>query len=294
MICVLDPGMGADDLLPLFTYVLALSNCKHLQTNVSYVSALLSKRAADGLPGYAFTTMQLAVEYMSQTYAAASATRFASLLICLFFTRFSDSNALSEGTTSSLPSTSSGGRSGSLVASASLGAKTAGGHEDAVGRQSKTLLGVLLTEMMSRVVMGGGSNAAAPEKPFQERVRLPQDVRLVESFSCEWLPGGFTVGFCRGVLHVCDGGLAFEPLAICPSSAAWSAVAQTIDSVMPSSYALVINSALCVRLKDGTTREFAMFFGRAAAMSAMVCLRKYGVKVHLLTLFSGITPAFLF
>jgi hypothetical protein len=69
MICVLDPGMGADDLLPLFTYVLALSNGKHLQTNVSFVSALLSKRAADGLPGYAFTTMQLAVEYMSQTYA---------------------------------------------------------------------------------------------------------------------------------------------------------------------------------------------------------------------------------
>ena len=67
MICVLDPGMGADDLLPLFTYVLALSNCKHIQTNIAYVSALLSKRAADGLAGYAFTTMQLAVEYVSQT-----------------------------------------------------------------------------------------------------------------------------------------------------------------------------------------------------------------------------------
>ncbi len=67
MICILDPGMGADDLLPLFTYVLALSNCKHLQTNIAYVSALLSKRAADGSAGYAFTTMQLAVEYVSQT-----------------------------------------------------------------------------------------------------------------------------------------------------------------------------------------------------------------------------------
>jgi hypothetical protein len=153
------------------------------------------------------------------------------------------------------------------------------GHGDSV-RQSKTLLSGLLTELMNRVVvMGGGSDAEATVKTFHERVRLPVDVTLVESFSCEWLPGGFTVGFCRGVLHVCDGGLAFEPLAICPSSAAWSAVAQTIDSVMPSSYALVINSALCVRMKDGSTREFAMFFGRAAAISAMVCLRKYGVKV---------------
>jgi hypothetical protein len=60
--------MGADDLLPLFTYVLALSNCKYLQTNISFVSALMSKRAADGLSGYAFTTMQLATEYMSQTF----------------------------------------------------------------------------------------------------------------------------------------------------------------------------------------------------------------------------------
>ncbi len=139
---------------------------------------------------------------------------------------------------------------------------------------------MLLTEMMNRVdAMRGSSDVAAPVKSFHERVRLPQDVGLVESFPCEWLPGGFTVGFCRGVLHVCDGGLAFEPLAICPSSAAWSALAQTIDAVFPSSYALVINSALCVRMKDGSTREFAMFFGRAAAMSAMVCLRKYGVKV---------------
>jgi hypothetical protein len=149
-----------------------------------------------------------------------------------------------------------------------------------VGQHSKTLLGLLLTELMNRVVvLGPGSDAEAPAKTFQERVRLPQNVVLVESFSCEWLPGGFTVGFCRGVLHVCDGGLAFEPLAICPSSAAWSATAQTIESVSPSSYALVINSALCVRMNDGSTREFAMFFGRAAAMSAMVCLRKYGVKV---------------
>ena len=37
--------------------------------------------------------------------------------------------------------------------------------------------------------------------------------------------------------------------------------------------------SLCVRMKDGSTREFAMFFGRPAAMSAMACLRKYGVKV---------------
>ena len=168
-----------------------------------------------------------------------------------------------------------------LVASTMSSAKISGVPGDHVGRQSKTLLSVLLTEMMNRVVViGGGGNAEAPEKTFQQRVRLPSDVSLVESFSCEWLPGGFTVGFCRGVLHVCDGGLAFEPLAICPSSAAWSAVAQTIDSVMPSSYALVINSALCVRMKDGSTREFAMFFGRAAAISAMVCLRKYGVKVR--------------
>jgi hypothetical protein len=198
----------------------------------------------------------------------------------LLLPRYIDNNALSEAATSSLPSTSSGGRVSSLVAAPSAGVKTPGGHEEAVGRQSKTLLGALLTEMMNRVVvMGGGGDVAAPVKPFHERVRLPLDVKLVESFSCEWLPGGFTVGFCRGVLHVCDGGLAFEPLAICPSSAAWSAVAQTIDSVMPSSYALVINSALCVRMKDGSTREFAMFFGRAAAMSAMVCLRRYGVKV---------------
>jgi hypothetical protein len=186
---------------------------------------------------------------------------------------------MSEAATSSLPSISSGGRISSLTTTSSR-AKTSGGPAEAVGRQSKTLLGALLTEMMNRVVvMGGGSDAAAPVKSFHERVRLPQDVKLVESFSCEWLPGGFTVGFCRGVLHVCDGGLAFEPLAICPSSAAWSAVAQTIHTVMPSSYALVINSALCVRMRDGSTREFAMFFGRAAAMSSMVCLRKYGVKV---------------
>ena len=196
------------------------------------------------------------------------------------FSRYSEGNALSEAATSSLPSTSSGAGSNSLVASTSSGAKTPRGHGEAVGSQSKTVLGVLLTELMNRVVvMGGGRDSTLPVKSFQERVRLPPDVSLVESFSCEWLPGGITVGFCRGMLHVCDGGLAFEPLAICPSSAAWSAVAQTIDSVMPSSYALVINSALCVRMKDGSTREFAMFFGRPAAMSAMACLRKYGVKV---------------
>ena len=198
---------------------------------------------------------------------------------CFFFARYSESNALSEAATPSLPSTISGGGSSSLVASTLSGSKFPDGHRDSV-RQSKTLLSGLLTELMDKVVvMGGGSDAEAPVKTFHQRVRLPIDVTLVESFSCEWLPGGFTVGFCRGVLHVCDGGLAFEPLAICPSSAAWSAVAQIIDSVMPSSYALVINSALCVRMKDGSTREFAMFFGRAAAISAMVCLRKYGVKV---------------
>ena len=193
---------------------------------------------------------------------------------------YSESNALSEAATSSLPSSSSGGGV-SLGTSTVSGAKGhGGGHADAVGRQSRTLLGALLTELVTRVVVkGSDSDAAAPIKTFQERMRLPKDVALIESFACEWLPGGFTVGFCRGVLHVCDGGLAFEPMAICPSAAAWSAVAQTIDSVSPSSYALVINSAVCVRMRDGSTREFAMFFGRAAAMSAMVCLRKYGVKV---------------
>jgi hypothetical protein len=280
MICVLDPGMGADDLLPLFTYVLALSNCKHIQTNIAYVSALLSKRAADGLAGYAFTTMQLAVEYVSQTCAPQNYHIFPVKFIFVIFCRYSENNVLSEANTSSLPSTISGGGSSSLLTTTISGVKTSGGSGDPVGRQSKTMLSVLLTELMSRaVVAGGGGGTEAPVKTFQQRVRLPPEVALVESFSCEWLPGGFTVGFCRGVLHVCDGGLAFEPLAICPSSAAWSAIAQTIDSVMPSSYALVINSALCVRMKDGTTREFAMFFGRAAAISAMVCLRKFGVKV---------------
>ena len=74
--------------------------------------------------------------------------------------RYSEGNALSEAATSSLPSTSSGAGSSSLVASASSGAKTPRGHGEAVGSQSKTLLGVLLTELMNRVVvMGGGRDS---------------------------------------------------------------------------------------------------------------------------------------